>query len=160
MVERIEHFEPELQPQLFGEAETFGEIKIEIHHAGSAKDADSGVAEDFVGCVRCQRHERAGVKPTIDSALARREGAVGNAVGTAAAFAANVDRLRLIDGQRQAALPCEYRRKFPTAQCHTHSVGPVAADGVPRSKWQLPHTRKNETMRNIKLCGTILQPAV
>src|SRR5689334_13285482 len=121
MVQRIEELRPELGIEFFIKREFFRKVKVQVRKAWASHNPYAGVAEQLVGHEAdrsrggTQRHEGAGVEPAVDGALAVRQGAVGDSIRPAPPLAADVDGLRLIDGQWQPRLCREDRREFPAA---------------------------------------------
>src|SRR5262249_38308099 len=107
MVEGIEELGAELCVYPIRNRETLRQVEVEIHQTWPANDAHAGVPVNLVWRIRRQGDESVCVKPTVYRTLIGRQVTVGNPVRPATTLAADVDRLRLIDCQRKAALPGE-----------------------------------------------------
>src|SRR5688572_22842732 len=105
MVERVEELAPQLCADSFCNRERLRDIEVEVDVAWSPDDADTRIAEnsirneaDGARCCR-RRHESRGIEPAVDGPLVRWKISGGEAIGPAAALAANVGDLRLIHRQ-------------------------------------------------------------
>src|SRR4051794_29628733 len=127
MIDRVEKLRPELRAKAFRECEVLGKVEIEVHEPRATDNPHTRIPKDLVGRICGQCHECVRVEPPVDSASVRREIAVANPIRTAPSLAANVDHLRLINRERQTALPSEDWRKLPATEHQVRWPRPVPA---------------------------------
>src|SRR5439155_10704776 len=143
VIQRIEEFRPELGGQPFPDCEVLGQIEVQVHKAWATQDADARVSENLVREEarprrRSEGHKRIRVEPPVHGALGIRQSSVRDSIRAAAAFAAYVHGLRLIDGERKSGLRREDRRELPSAKKQVCPAGPVLAIGLTPAERQPP----------------------
>src|SRR5436853_206465 len=116
MIDGVEKLRPKLRSKAFRECEILGQVEIEVHEPRATDNPHTRIPKALVGGICGQSHKCVRVEPPVDSASVRREIAVANPIRTAPSLAANIDHLRLIDRERQTALPSEDWRKLPATQ--------------------------------------------
>src|SRR4051794_4492766 len=116
MIDRVEKFRPELRSKPFRYCKVLGQVEIKVHKSRATDNPHTRIPKDLVGRICGQSHKCVCVEPPVDSASIRGEIAVANTIRTAPPLAADINYLRLINRERQTALPAEDRRKFPATQ--------------------------------------------
>src|SRR3954447_9251699 len=116
MIDRVEKFRPELRSEAFRKCEVLGQVEIKVHKPRATDNPHTRIPKDLVGRICGQSQECVCVEPPVDSASIRGEIAVANTIRTAPPLAADINHLRLINCERQTALPGEDRRKLPATE--------------------------------------------